>query len=175
MKKNLVIILFSFLITVGLTGCYTVLWTPNDNFPTESNSDNQNDGFYSETYYGDYAPYYTTPWWYTITPPAYISQSSYVRDTSRSAQFLRNSGGGRGSEPRNVLATPPSARIEPANTGTTGSPSNSDRTANTSGSSNGNRVETANSSNNPSSRAGNTNNKNTVRNNNGSRNTDGRR
>lgn len=171
MKINLVRILFSFLITISLTGCYTVLWTPNDNFPTDNNSDNQDDGFYPETYYGDYAPYYTTPWWYTITPP---NNPGYVRDTSRSENFIRNDNGGRGSEPRNVLASPPPARIEPTNTGTTGSTNNSNTATNNSNSSNGNRVETTKSGNNSSARAGNSNN-NTVRNNNGSRNTDGRR
>jgi hypothetical protein len=170
MKINLFRILFSFLITISLTGCYTVLWTPNDNFPTDSNSDNQDDGFYPETYYGDYAPYYTTPWWYEITPP---NNPGYVRDTSRSETFIRNDNGGRGSEPRNVLASPPPARIEPTNTGTTGS-NNSNTSTNNSNSSNGNRVETTKSGNNSSARAGNSNN-NTVRNNNGSRNTDGRR
>jgi len=146
-----------------------VLWTPDENLPAD-NSANQEDTFYPEIYYGDYGSYYNTPWWNTITYS--INQNGYIRDTSRAENFVRNNDGGRGTSPRNVLTTPPPARVEPNNSNS-GSTNNSDRNTSTSNSNN-NRVETTNTGNNSSSRSGNTKN-NSVRNNNGSRNTNGRR
>ncbi len=173
MKKYLIEILLISLITVGLTGCYTMLWTPDQNYPTE-NTNNQEDTFYPAEYYGDYSSYYATPWWLTIAPPyQYNSNQQYNKNgRSQSTTLIRNSNGERGSVPRTVLDTPPPARVEPANT--TSSGSNNSNNSNSSNNSNGSRVESTNSGNNSASRSGNSNN-NSLRNNNGSRNTNGRR
>ena len=170
MKKYLFIIIVSLFITLGLTGCYTELLTTNATLASD-NPDNTTVIYYPVPV-ADPVPFhphpvYPQPVYSPKTPPNNPGNNG---DTKRSETTVRDDNGGRGSTPRNEPSTTSRTRIEPVNTGTTGSANNS----NISGSSNGNRIESANSGNNSSSRAGNTNN-NTARNNNGSRNTSGGR
>ncbi len=128
MKKKLALIIFIVTLTLGITGCYTTVWNPNSEFPTADNS-YMNDGYYSD-YYGNYAYYYDTPWWYAIAPPApvTVSNPNYQRGEDRNS--LRNTGYDRGNEGRR----PEVQRTDPVST-STGSNSSS-----TSTSSNGSRV-----------------------------------
>ncbi len=71
---------------VGLQGCYTVIWTPDIDFPTKENSDNT-DSYYEEPLY---IPYYDTPWWYTIPPPTTFTP--LVKERSGEVTKLRNGG-----------------------------------------------------------------------------------
>jgi uncharacterized protein YceK len=51
------------LLIISLSGCYTVVWLPNEEMPK---SYHRND-FYDYEYYGEYYDYYNTPWW-ILTP-----------------------------------------------------------------------------------------------------------
>jgi hypothetical protein len=89
MKKYLVKIILVIVISFG--GCYTVLWSPEEPLPSE----NINQIFYSEPFYGGYNYYYDYPWWITgrqeyITP--YQTQSS---ERSSTGSSVRNSNGFR--------------------------------------------------------------------------------
>ncbi|MDP3682750.1 MAG: hypothetical protein Q8S01_02350 [Ignavibacteria bacterium] len=72
----------------ALQGCYTVIWTPDIDFPTKETSDNS-DSYYEEPYL---IPYYGDPWWYTVPPPP--TYTPLVKERSDEATKLRN-----GSEP----------------------------------------------------------------------------
>lgn len=74
----------------GLQGCYTVIWTPDIDFPTKENSDDS-ESYYDEPYYGDYTPYYGLPWWYSIPSTTF---TPLVKERSNEVTKLRN-----GSEP----------------------------------------------------------------------------
>lgn len=74
----------------GFQGCYTVIWTPDIDFPTKENSDDS-ESYYEEPYYGDYTPYYGLPWWYTVPPTTF---TPLVKERSNEVTKLRN-----GSEP----------------------------------------------------------------------------
>ena len=69
MKTLILKILFIALITLGFEGCYTIIWSPDSEFPTEDNSSTTS-VYYSDPYYGDYYYFYDTPWWWDVTPPA---------------------------------------------------------------------------------------------------------
>jgi len=46
-----------------LTGCYTVVWQPNEELPTKENSDKNENVFYDTNNFGVFSPYYNSPWW----------------------------------------------------------------------------------------------------------------
>lgn len=146
------------LISFFVSGCYTVIWTPEDKFPNDEHYD-YDTGYYIDDYYY----YYDYPWWFTITPPATeIKNDTYERDRNNNTSKIRNSGNGRRNEDpgRDVLNTPPPTvdKNSDKDTGTTNTgvrkPNNS---GSTTSSNNSGHQSSGNSSNN-------------VRNNNGSRN-----
>lgn len=149
------------IISVGLSGCYTIVWTPKDNFPTAENSNYQDNGYYASPYYGGYYYYYNYPWWYSIQPPA----QTYIRDSNQGQESLRNSLSGRNEPTRNGVLQP----ALPA----TSSPAVSAGSSSTS-TNKGNRVESTNTGNN-NSRPASTKSNNTLRNNDGGRNNDSSR
>ena len=164
--KNIIVKIFAiFIIAVGLSGCYTIVWTPKDNFPTAENSDYQDNGYYTNPYYGDYNYYYNYPWWYSMAPPA----QSYVRDQNQGQQNLRNGMEGRGNTSRTgILQTElPAYGTSSAATGASGTPINKD--------SSGNRIESKNTGTTNTARPTSSTNNNTLRNNDGSRNNNGRK
>ena len=128
MKKNLLKILMVTFIAVGLSGCYTVMWMPNQNSANYQDQQNQNDYYYPENYYGDYNNFYDSPWWYNVASQN-SSSGSYVRDTSKGMEFIRNAGE-RGSSPRaGGLYIPPSTTrpepiLTPASSTTSSTPAN---------------------------------------------------
>lgn len=139
------------LLTISLTGCYTVIWDPSQPQLPESNNNQEAEGFYPDPYYGDYSYYYDSPWWFDIslTPPGGKAVS---RDGNTDISRLRDTGNGRGQTIRNIwnLFTDPPSR----------------------GTQNGS-INKSNTSTNNSSRSGNSSDgSNKVRNSNGSRNTD---
>ncbi len=155
--KNIILKIFAILlITVGLSGCYTIVWTPKDNFPTAENSDYQDNGYYASPYYGGYNYYYNYPWWYSIQPPT----QTYIRDSNRGQETLRNGISGRSQPERNGVLTP--------NLPTTGSSSVSTGSSSTNKGNSGDRVESTGTNNN--SRPASTGSNNTLRNNDGGRN-----
>ena len=171
MKKQILIWLM-FLTTIFIIpGCYTVIWSPDMQFPSKENSDYQYDGYYSDPYYGNYNYYYDHPWWLDIpatyyTPPGTEIQqnkngSNYNRSTSTS--ILRS--GGRGTE----SSRPIIQNTIPTRSGNTSTTKGSTTTygKNNHSDNAGAKTESQNSS---SSRSSNTNSSNTLRNNDGGRN-----
>ncbi len=164
MKKYLFIILVPFIMTIGLTGCYTELLTTNATLASD-NSDNTTIIYYPvpiedpvpvHPHPGHPYPIHSQPVYSPAIPP---NNPGNKGDSKRSETTLRNDNGGRGSVPRNDLTPPTRTRTEPS-----GSSNNS----------NANNIASSNSGNNSASRTGNTNN-NSPRNNNGSRNNNGGR
>ncbi len=171
MKKMLFKILFIVLIFLGLNGCYTIIWSPDSEFPTQDNSDNSTI-YYGDTYYGPYFIYYDTPWWYDYAPPVVSRPETKTREDNSDIGRLRDSGGDRGTAGRIPDVQPPSRSENSSDTS-----SSSDKSSGNSGSSSsGSTVR-----NSSSSGSGNTSGKDnssgsgTVRNNNGGRSSGGRK
>jgi hypothetical protein len=170
--KNIVLKISLFiLIGFSLTGCYTVIWTPDQEFPTSNNYYYEENNYYSGGFYpGAYDYYYGYPWWYSITPPVSNTESAeYNRDRNSNTGSLRNTDSGRTSSgDRGVINNPPSTRDSGnKNSGNTSSPPTTEKTRTTpetkSGSSDSGKRDSGSSSGND------------VRNNDGNRNSGGKR
>ena len=107
MKNYLLNSTIIFLALLFLNGCYTVIWMPEDEFPSEI----VYEGYYSEMYYGDYYSFYNYPWWSGCTPSTTPNGSGYIRNENATITSLRNEGQGRGTEEgRKILHTDPPSR-----------------------------------------------------------------
>ncbi len=159
--KKLSLIIF-LIIPFLANGCYTVLWTPDEDFPNESNYE------YYDTYYSDeYIYFYDYPWWLSFTPTYKYrtDDNSYERDNSTNS--IRNNGNGRGDSGREILVTPPPTKNSiPRDNGSDNSSGNNN---NTSTETKRTETDNSNSSNNNSRQDSNSNNS-SVRNNDGNRN-----
>lgn len=151
------------IVAVSISGCYTVLWTPEDRMPSDSYYENVTE-FNNSFGYGDpllfgYGYYYSYPWWYDLHYSP--NNSTQIENNSEDIESLRNSGNGRNTETGRTLIvdTPPPSK-----------PSNSNSGSNTNTNS-GTTTQTENSS----SRSQNSGNDNSIRNDNGSRNSEGKR
>jgi len=156
--KSLNKILFFLLIPFFFGGCYTVIWTPEEDFPDESNYESyDNDTYYGEEYYY----YYDYPWWLTIAPPTHNrTDEKYKRDGSVSD--IRNNGNGRNNPDRKeILETPPPTRSSNTNNDSNSSSTKTESKRTESDSSNNSNDNSRNSSNSSNSN---------TRNNDGSRN-----
>ena len=154
--KALILLLTAFI----MNGCYTVIWTPDEEFPTESTTNE----YYPETYYGDYYSFYDYPWWLSFVPPSLPVGSDYERTGNECTSDIRNDGQGRGNT---------DSRVKPSINTPTRDASNNSSNNNSNSSSSSNNNSSVNSSNSNSNSRSSDN--NSVRNNNGSRNTDGGR
>lgn len=161
--RHFMIRLVFLIAALSISGCYTVLWTPEDRMP--SNSDYGSETELNNSYtYGDplvygYGYYYSYPWWYDLRySPDNSTQTEINADDIES---LRNSGSGRNTETERtpIVNTPPPSK-----------PSNSSSGDNTNKNS-GTTTQTENSGN----RSQNSGNDNSIRNDNGSRNSEGKR
>lgn len=161
MKRNYTKLLIILLAAFIINGCYTVIWTPDEEFPTESTTNE----YYSETYYGDYYSFYDYPWWLSFVPPSLPVGSDYKRTDNESTSSTRNEGQGRGNT---------DSRDKPGLNTPTRDASNNSSNNNSNSSSSSNNNSTVKSSNDSSSSRSSDN--NSIRNNDGSRNTNsGRR
>lgn len=143
------------MIVLGLSGCYTIIWSPNSEFPTQENSDNSA-VYYDDYYYGPYYGWYDVPWWYDYVPPA--SGTPYTRDNTSETSRIRDTDGGRGGSGEVPRVDPPSR--------------NEDNSGNSSGT---NKDNSGNSNSGSSSRNSDSGNNNSNRNNDGGRNSGGRK
>jgi hypothetical protein len=154
MKKyilNLVIIISA---TIFLNGCYTVLWMPEDDFPSEISTNE----YYPELYYGDYYGFYDYPWWTNFAPPRTPVGEGYIRNENSTTSSIRNEGQGRGTDNgREIIRTNPPSKEA----------SNNNNSDNTSSSSTGSSSSVNSSSSSSNTRSSNN---SSVRNNNGNRN-----
>lgn len=157
--KKLIINLFALTIAVYVTGCYTIIWDPvAEKFPTQQNSYDVYDGYYPENNFGDYSIYYDRPWWFDITPPAFVN-NNYNRDADPNISIIRNLDRGSRTGINWLLFTNPPARGSQQQTVNVNKANNS---TNTNPTSTGTTQTTRENS-------------NSVRNNDGSRNTENRR
>ncbi len=154
------------IIVISFGGCYTVLWSPQEQLPSENNTQ----VYYSEPYYGEYNYYYDNPWW-IIERPLYVTPPSETQSSERSGatSIDRNS---------NVTSTRDNngSRNTPDNNGSvirTGTPSRNSNSSydnpvskNDSNNNSNNSGQQTRSSENSRSNEGN----NSARNNNGNRN-----
>ena len=164
--KAIIILLTAILIS----GCYTVIWTPDEEFPNDRNTEYGNDSYYPDYYYGGYDGFYDYPWWLNFTPPSYIApKNTPDRSENSNTGTIRNTDNGRGKEDRKeILETPPPTKTEnDTSTNNNSSNSGSGRTS----------VESSNtnSNSNTSSRGSSNTNSNNVRNSDGGRSSGGRR
>ncbi len=140
---------FIFLLTFGLTGCYTVMWSPEAQMPESQDTQGS---YYDNPYYGEYHYYYDSPWWYSTMPHSYYNdQSAYNRDTSRGMTNLRNDNG-RGGGTTTRLPEPPRTISGTTESAIPSGSSSSNRTEstnnrNSSGNSGTSRGSTSNSGN----------------------------
>ena len=172
--------IFALLIGINffLTGCYTIVWSPSQELPTEESYYDEND-FYETEYYGNYGTYYETPWWvdapiYLISPGS-STESYKTRDgsssnrSSETTESFRNDGN-RGNTDRNDIIT--NAPVTTTKT----SGGSVTKESSTSSDSNSRSSDNSSSSNNSSSNNRSSSSSSDTRNNSGSRNSDsGRR
>jgi hypothetical protein len=162
MKKYLLKSTIIFSALFFLSGCYTVIWMPEDEFPSET----VYEGYYPEMYYGDYYSFYNYPWWSGFTPSTTPNGSDYIRSENATITSLRNEGQGRGTDDgRKILHTdPPRRDVSNDNSSSSYTSSNNSWSNHSSSESSNNSSSTRNSDN------------SSMRNDNGSRNSNsGRR
>lgn len=189
-KMKKILALAAFLITLNFTGCYTVIWSPGDEFPAANNSgsDNSNinstggsndgyyydgrdggryynpDYYYDPVYYGPYSGYYGNPWWYSVNPSNYNETKKENNNRDKNSSTVRNNdGSGRNRDDRrgDIINNAPPTKTSGSTT-TTGTVTKS-----SGGSDSSSNSSTRNSSN--ETKKSDT---NTIRNNDGGRNTD---
>jgi hypothetical protein len=169
MKHLIKLALIVMLIYFG--GCYTVLWSPQEQLPSENNTQ----VYYSEPYYGEYNYYYDNPWWITARP-LYVTPPEETQSSERSRNATSIDGNS------NVTSTPRNnngSRNNPDNNGSvirTATPSRNSNSSDNNpvykNNTSNNSGEQTRSSENSRSNEGN----NSARNNNGNRNSgNGRR
>lgn len=166
MKPLLLKIIFITIFILGLNGCYTIIWSPDMEFPTEENYGSTI--YYGNAYYGDYYYYYDYPWWLDIVPPV-ANPVAGPRDENKNIQNIRDTGG-RGIPARVPDLQPPSHNAPPASTNTDVNKNNSQ-----SSSTETTVRNTSSGSSSNSGRETSSGNSNNVRNNNGGRSSGGRK
>ncbi len=116
MKKYLIKIILIVITVISFSGCYTMLWSPDEQLPSES----YNQPYYSEPYYGEYNYYYDYPWWVRdrhlyIAPTPIPTQST---GGSSAVNSVRNENGSRNTptnDNRPVIRTETPSRNEHPN------------------------------------------------------------
>ncbi len=182
-KRNLFAIFsFGIISLIFLSGCYTAILSP-DQSTAQTTVDN-GDSFYPQDYYGDYNDFYSVPWWVSVDLPTNQVGSSggYQRDSSNSQSLIRNQSGGRftsGVRDTVFNMVYPARGFVASNSsaGSSSSSSNNSSTGSVPKSTTGTRVESSNnnSNNSASKRDSGASTSNNIRNNDGSRKTDGRK
>lgn len=112
------------ILIISVTGCYTVIWDPSQPQLPRAENNNEDTGFYADPYYGQYAYFYDSPWWYDISFNS-SEKNNTTRDGNSDISTLRNTGNGRGTATRSIweLFTAPPSRssqsgsLEKQNTG----------------------------------------------------------
>jgi hypothetical protein len=153
--------------TFSLTGCYTVMWSPDQS--SQAQQDDPNDAYYDNTYYGDYYNYYDVPWWRSI--PAVTSSETGNTIRNKQSEDLRNSEGFDRSTPSRLQAPNSSIPTRSSNSSNSSTVNSSKVESSNSGNSQSNdNRNSSNAGSNSNSRDSN----NNTRNNNGDRNDGGR-
>ena len=107
--KTMIILIFGSLLFL-LPGCYTVLWTPDDDYEEyaeyydEESQESREYDYYDEEYYGRYHHFNASPWWAPLLPIPTTSGGKYRTDNNATTgrdegtAGLRDNNGGRNSE-----------------------------------------------------------------------------
>lgn len=179
MKPLLKLFVLFFGVSFLFTGCYTIVWDPSQELPSEETYSDDN-GFYETEYYGGYGSYYETPWW--VGAPTYIMSPGTLIDknTTKERNSDRTSGtenirnvDGRGNTDRDAGITTP---VPTTTKSSSGSTSKTTSTTKDSGSDNNRSSNSSNTTSSSSSDSGRSSSGSDTRNNSGSRNSDsGRR
>lgn len=167
MKKLLLQIFFITMFIFGLNGCYTIIWSPDSEFPNQDNSE-AGAAYYGDYYYGDYYYFYDIPWWYDFIPPVAAgtgNSGNSNRDNNSEIGTLRDTGGR--SDPLRVPDVQPPSRDQ--NSSGNNKDNNSSSSNNTS-SNNSDRGSSSSSNSGSSGSSG-----SGVRDNNGGRSSGGRK
>lgn len=98
MKSYLINLFMILSLAVIAPGCYTIMWTPDEELPSERDYEYQ--GYYPDNYYGDYCYFYDYPWWLTINSPDYTGADNSSIERNREATRSRNTDGGRSTTER---------------------------------------------------------------------------
>ncbi|MCS7054322.1 MAG: hypothetical protein NZM09_11405 [Ignavibacterium sp.] len=154
-------ILSFLIISIFLTGCYTVVWLPDKEMPTTYVQDE----FYDSEYFGDYYEYYIIPWWISNPINIYKPSQSFnkIKERERNSSNIRNEVGERIIFERGNSGT---TEYNPPITTKSGNNNNSNSQTNS-----GSRINsTSENSNRNNSNSGN--NSNSIRNENGNRNSE---
>lgn len=140
------------LLSISFTGCYTILWTIDDDLPSQDAYGNSYDIYYSDPYYGGYSYYYEYPWWIGFSPLP-VSREESATNRSEEIRNARNNSGERNSSVERIA---PPTRSSGSNTGSSNTDSNnssqqsevrsrSDNSTNSGSSSSDSRSQTRNS------------------------------
>ncbi len=172
MKKNILKLILIITVVISFGGCYTILWSPDEQLPSGNNSSENSENidqiYYSEPFYGDYNYYYGHPWWIT-RHPMYLppTQNENVDkgngvNTIRDNNTIRNNNGTRNTTDNNrpIINTGP-----PVKSSSNNNNDSSGSVSKTSSNNNNNSGEKTRAS-----EGSRTNDDNSARNNNGSRN-----
>jgi hypothetical protein len=136
------ILLITMVISFG--GCYTILWSPEEQLPSgnysSEDTENNDQIYYSEPFYGEYNYYYGHPWWVTrhqiYSPPIKdenIDKGNAV-NTIRDNNTIRNNNGTRNTTDNNrpIINTGPPVKSS-NNNDSSGSVSKTNSSSNNSG------------------------------------------
>jgi hypothetical protein len=150
MKNHILSLMIIFSALLFFSGCYTVIWMPEDEFPSEI----VYEGYYSEMYYGDYYSFYNYPWWSGFAPSITPNGKGYIRNENETTMSLRNEGQGRGTDNgRKIPQTdPPRRDVSNDNSSSNSTSSNSSWSNHSSSESSNNSSSSSRSSDNSSMR-----------------------
>jgi hypothetical protein len=141
---------FSMALIFLFSGCYTIVWSPEQALPNQSDDQSVTGlEYYDSDYYGSYHDFYGSPWWWSVAGSPYYTApgGGSTGNRDEGTNTVRNSGDGRNT-PDNGVTTPTATR-----------------SSNNSNSGNQNK----NTNSNTNTRSGNDNNNRTSRNNDGGR------
>lgn len=158
-RTFLIFKIFTAIIFLQMTGCYTVIYNPEMEYSEENN-------YSEESYYGPggivIIDYYTVPWWSGM--PVTVNEPNFRDDNIK---ILRGNGGGRNQPPgRDPINLPPPTRTKD-DPGSQNTGSNETHTKK--------ENKDDNSRNETRTKNDDSNQKNSIRNNDGSRNNDKKR
>lgn len=124
MKNNIYKLILILIPLISFGGCYTILWSPEEQLPSENNNSQI---YYSEPYYGDYGYYYDYPWWINEYPVYVTPAPSKSNERTPEESTFRN-GEARNTPDSNrpiINTKPPSRNGDSNNNSSTVSKTNS--------------------------------------------------
>ncbi len=144
-KNNILAFIIFFGSVTAFSGCYTVLWTPEDEFPEERVSQNSSssesegteyrrvddDRYYQPERYGVYTDFYYSPWWTKVRLPQ-ANRIYNTRETGNNAPAQTTTTERGGTPARDIRNTDNSGRTAAGRTYNSGSNSGSSTSGNSS-------------------------------------------